>query len=161
MTLGPRMDEAYGQSVPTRPLEVALARYLKALGIVVVLYAVLQWIFIVDSAFVALPLARQILYGGLAVLLPVAGVGLWMATRWGVTLWVLLALMIACVHTVFADIFGFRPVVAGISGLSVMVLFGLLAGVRRGYSGMERAADETITGRYNLITLLRRKRNIK
>lgn len=61
----------------------------------------------------------------LAILFPVAATGLWLLAPWGPVIWVAGALVESIIHTVFADTFGYRPLVAVGHGLFLAVYVGL------------------------------------
>ena len=66
----------------------------------------------------------RIVYTVLAVLLPVAALGLWMAARWGVVLWVVAITTEIVAHGLLADMFPARQgiVAAGVVCLGVLVI---------------------------------------
>lgn len=56
--------------------------------------------------FDLMPIWWKIAATMLAVLAPVAGVGLWMTVSWGIVIWVIVALVEAFMHLGFPDLFG-------------------------------------------------------
>lgn len=78
--------------------------------------------------FDLMPLSWRLAAPTLAVLCPVAGIGLWMLASWGAVIWVLVAATEGVMHLGFPEIFGAEPVRIALhaSGL------GLLAALRLG-----------------------------
>lgn len=56
--------------------------------------------------FDTMPLWWQAAAPSLAVLYPVAGVGLWMTVSWGTVIWTLIAAVETVMHVVFPELFG-------------------------------------------------------
>lgn len=61
----------------------------------------------------------------LAVLAPVAGVGLWLSASWGVSVWILLATLEIGMHVALPQVYGgpnveFALVLAGLAALAVL-----------------------------------------
>lgn len=56
----------------------------------------------------------QVAASSLAVLLPVAAVGLWMPVSWGPVVWFVAASAEIAMYFVFADLFGARPVTVAV-----------------------------------------------
>ena len=75
----------------------------------------------------------RILYTVLALLMPTAALGLWLASRWGVVLWVAATGAEIAAHGLFAEAFPARPglAAAGMIGLTVLVLVALATVVER------------------------------
>lgn len=88
--------------------------------------------------FDLMPIPWRIAAPALAVLYPIAGVGLWMVVSWGVVVWVAAALVEAFMLFALPSVFGGHPAVfAGHAlGLSLLGLLHLLsrANRRRGYT---------------------------
>ncbi|KKN29478.1 hypothetical protein LCGC14_0843750 [marine sediment metagenome] len=65
----------------------------------------------------------------LAVLYPVAGIGLWMAVGWGSVVWVLIAIVEAVMYLGFPELFGSELLRLGfhVSGLSLLGILRLMA----------------------------------
>lgn len=59
--------------------------------------------------FDLMPFWWKVAAPSLAVLYPVAGVGLWMLTSWGIVIWLLIAIVEAVMHLAFARLFGGLP----------------------------------------------------
>lgn len=69
--------------------------------------------------FDLMPIGWKIAAPALAVLYPVAGVGLWMTVSWGAVIWMIVALVEAVMHLGFPDLFG------GVTIWLMFHLFGL------------------------------------
>lgn len=69
----------------------------------------------------------------LAVLLPVASMGLWMLTSWGVVLWTVACLIEIAIYGVWAERYMPRPqlVLGHIAALSVLFVFIVIIAVQR------------------------------
>lgn len=65
----------------------------------------------------------------LAVLYPIAGIGLWMVTSWGTVIWVLLTLVEALMHFGFPHLFGAELLAVGLNagGLALLAMLRLVA----------------------------------
>ena len=71
------------------------------------------------NRFDLMPIWWKIAAPALAVLYPVAGVGLWMTVSWGAVTWAIVAAVEIIMHLVFPELFG------GMTLLIVLHLFGL------------------------------------
>jgi hypothetical protein len=69
----------------------------------------------------------RIVFTTLAVLMPAAALGLWLATRWGVVLWVLAATAEIAAFMFLADVFAPRAGIASANMIALIVLV-LMAG---------------------------------
>ena len=76
----------------------------------------------------------------LAVLCPVAGVGLWMTVSWGIVIWTLIAVIEAVMHFGFPELFGGPTLwlMAHVGGLSMLAVLKLI-GWREGQQRLGRA----------------------
>lgn len=63
------------------------------------------------TRFDLMPVHLQIAATSLAILLPVASVGLWMVVSWGPVIWVAAALIETIMYVGFPELFGQRPVI--------------------------------------------------
>jgi hypothetical protein len=79
------------------------------------------------NRFDLMPIWWKIAAPALAVLYPVAGVGLWMTVSWGAVTWAILAAVEIVMHLVFPELFGGVTllVVLHLSGLSMLLLLRL------------------------------------
>jgi hypothetical protein len=74
------------------------------------------------ARFDLMPIHWQVAASSLAVLLPVAAVGLWMVVSWGPVIWVAAALGEVAMYAGFPHLFGAKPLII-ISHLSIAVLY--------------------------------------
>lgn len=77
--------------------------------------------------FDTMPVWWKVAVPALAVLYPVAGVGLWMTVSWGAVTWAIVALVEMIMHLVFRDLFGERTtlVFLHLFGLSLLLALRL------------------------------------
>ena len=79
--------------------------------------------------FDLMPIWWRIAAPALAVLYPVAGIGLWMTASWGAVIWVLIAIIEAVMHLGFPDLFG--PNTMGLAahawGLGMLAVLRIVA----------------------------------
>jgi hypothetical protein len=69
----------------------------------------------------------------LAVIYPVAGIGLWMTASWGTVVWVLIAAIEGVMRLGFPHLFGAEPVVVGlhVAGLAFLAVLRAFAAFQR------------------------------
>ena len=112
--------------------------FLRGLSLLLILLGLHRWAQIIGvipladgAAFAELSGAWQAAIINLSVAFPVAAVGLWILTRWGVVLWVYAAGAQIAMHTVFAGAFGFRliPIVTNV--VLIAAYAGLVSMARR------------------------------
>ncbi len=72
--------------------------------------------------FDTMPVWWRIVAPALAVLYPVAGVGLWLLASWGTVIWTLVFTIECIMHLGFARLFGQDPVSIGLHALGLMIL---------------------------------------
>ncbi|KQT52962.1 MULTISPECIES: DUF6163 family protein [unclassified Aureimonas] len=122
-----------------RLLTVVLCR---VAGFLMFCLGTLYWIRIVGVhegalwRFDLMPTAWKVAAASLAVLYPVAGVGLWMTVSWGAVIWALIVIGEALMHVGLPEIFGEADVlltanVVGFLLLLVLRLVGWWEGRRR------------------------------
>ncbi|WP_279483231.1 DUF6163 family protein [Aureimonas sp. SK2] len=75
--------------------------------------------------FDLMPIWWRIAGPALAVLYPVAGVGLWLATSWGGVIWVLVAACEAVMRVGFPHLFGADPLILGCHAFGLALLAAL------------------------------------
>lgn len=84
--------------------------FLRALAVLYLIWGVANWASILGvpgtANFPAETIQRQILIGYLAVMMPIAAVGLWIGASWGTVIWLVVALSEVIANTLFADLFG-------------------------------------------------------
>lgn len=78
--------------------------------------------------FDLMPVWWKVAASALAVLYPVAGVGLWLTVSWGVVLWAIVAIVEAVMHFLFPALFGgITPwVFAHLIGLSLLAILRII-----------------------------------
>ena len=107
---------------------------LRVAGVCLFMLGVETWIRLVGiydgplNRFDLMPLWWKIAAPALAVLYPVAGVGLWMAVSWGAVTWAIVAAVEIIMHVVFPELFGGVTllVILHISGLSLLLVLRLI-----------------------------------
>lgn len=115
-----------------RVLTICLYRLVGGLLFLAGLYYWIRLVGIYDDPlwrFDLMPLWWRVAAPVLAVLYPVAGVGLWMTASWGVVIWVLAATVEVIMHVGFPQLFGgdIRFVVAHLIGFAFLAALRLIA----------------------------------
>ncbi|QKV18346.1 DUF6163 family protein [Oricola thermophila] len=113
--------------------------FLRAMAAVAMIAGLSYWAQLIgldnDSLprFDRLPVHWKVPCVTLAVLLPVASMGLWTLTSWGIVLWTFACLIEISIYGIWADRYMSRPgLVAGLVGaLSVLFVFIVILAVRR------------------------------
>jgi Family of unknown function (DUF6163) len=82
------------------------------------------------ARFDLMPVHWQVAATSLAVLLPVAAVGLWMVVSWGPVIWAVAAVGEVIMYVGYPQLFGTKPLII-ISHLSIAVLYILFRFVLR------------------------------
>lgn len=79
--------------------------------------------------FDLMPVWWKMAASALAVLYPVAGVGLWMTVSWGAVIWAIVAAVEIIMHGVFPDLYGGMTVLIlfHVFGLSLLLLLRLVS----------------------------------
>lgn len=75
--------------------------------------------------FDLMPVWWRIAAPTLAVLYPVAGIGLWMIASWGTVIWILIVVVETVMHLGFPQFFGQEPIIVGLH-ISALALLGVL-----------------------------------
>ncbi|MDF1779331.1 MAG: DUF6163 family protein [Rhizobiaceae bacterium] len=88
--------------------------------------------------FDLLPIHWKISAASLAVLWPVAGIGLWMLVSWGPVVWLFAALTEFFMYAIFSELYGGRWLLV-LTHVSVLLLYGAFRAVLY----FTRNADET------------------
>lgn len=123
--------------VSVNPWSLALTAYLRGIAALLILLGLRHWIYISGIftepawSFESMNLAWRFVTIHMAVVDPVAAVGLWMRVAWGNVLWVYVAVFEIAIHTVFADTFGFDPLIVGFHVVSLLIFIVLLVMQRR------------------------------
>lgn len=115
-------------------------------GLLMFALGMLYWIRIVGIhegalwRFDLMPTAWKVASASLAVLYPVAGVGLWMTVSWGAVIWALILIGEAIMHLGLPDIFGEAGLLLGVNALGFALLLMLrLVGWWEGRRRLSRA----------------------
>ncbi len=103
-------------------------------GLVIFAVGILYWARLIGidpehlGRFDLMPIWWRIAAPALAVLYPVAGIGLWMTAGWGAVIWVLIAIVEAVMHLGFPALFGenFLGLVAHAWGLGMLVVLRVI-----------------------------------
>jgi Family of unknown function (DUF6163) len=75
-----------------------------------------------SARFDLMPVHLQVAATSLAILLPVASVGLWMVVSWGPVIWVCAALIEIIMYVGFPELFGQKPMIV-LSHLAIAFLY--------------------------------------
>ena len=92
------------------PEEQWMVWFLRGLAFLYLMWGVANWAVILGvpgmEDFIASATPRQVLIGYLAVMMPIAAVGLWTTASWGTVIWLVVALSEVVANTIFAQTFG-------------------------------------------------------
>jgi len=108
----------------------------RVIAICLVFFALQYWMRLIgfhdgpEFRFDTMPEHWRIAAASLAVLFPVAALGLWGGFSWGIVVWVLAAAIEIAMHTWFAGLFGRSDYVVGFH-LATLTLFAALTLVAR------------------------------
>jgi fatty acid desaturase len=108
--------------------EVAFVWFNRMIAIFCLATGISYWISLIGlnegplGRFDLMPVHWQVAASSLAVLLPVAAVGLWMVVSWGPVIWVAAAVAEVVMYVWFVDLFGTKPLII-ISHLSIALLY--------------------------------------
>lgn len=112
-----------------------LVVFLRLLALYWLVAGLLRWSLVLDvepgMAFASRPVEEQVAIAFFAVGDLVAAVGLWLLASWGSVVWLFAALAESACHGLFSDDFGFRPVLLGFHGTTVVVYAALTVLVER------------------------------
>ena len=103
-------------------IELAFAVFQRVIAIFCLIAGIRYWallIGILDAGvwrFDLLPVHWKIAAATLAVLWPVAGIGLWMVVSWGPVIWLVAAATEVVMHSAFSEIYGTRLLLIGAHG---------------------------------------------
>lgn len=116
-------------SVKWRPLTTWAMR---AVALVWLAAAVLVWARLLGLAdggasFTALPALQKGALVVFAVVYPVAAIGLWLVTSWGIVVWLMSVLLALAIHSVFADRFGVDVGSIAMNAIALVTLGSVLA----------------------------------
>lgn len=117
------------QRLPQQTLaEMGFVWFQRAIASYCLLFGVLYWIRLIGVydgqlwRFDLMPLHWQVAGATLAVLFPVAAIGLWMLASWGPVIWFICAATETIMYAGFPDLFGSRPIIP-LSHLCVALLY--------------------------------------
>lgn len=113
---------------PIETLAFRLFRYFQRIVAAICLAAGLQYWALLSGLyggalwrFDLMPMHWQVAASSLAVLFPVAAVGLWMPVSWGPVIWFVAAAAEVAMYLVFSDLFGLRPLIVAMhAGVAVI-----------------------------------------
>lgn len=107
--------------------ELLFVIFLRLVAVICLLFGIQYWGMLTGyllggrARFDLLILPWRVAGAALAVLYPVAALGLWLAVSWGPVIWVLVAGGQVAMYTVWPQIFGFHmPIVAMNAGIAVV-----------------------------------------
>ncbi|MCX5493814.1 DUF6163 family protein [Kaistia dalseonensis] len=124
-------------SEPDNPYALALTIYLRGIALVLIVLGLRHWLFIVGVFeedgwnLQTMNSAWRFVTIHLGVIDLVAAVGLWMRVSWGNVLWIYVTIFELAMHTVFAERFGFYPILVGFQTISLCVFVALLVMEKR------------------------------
>lgn len=111
------------------PEEQWMAYFLRGLSFLYLLWGVANWMTIIGvpgtADFLEFPSPRQALTVYLAVMMPIAAVGLWTKSSWGTVIWLIVALSEVTANTVFSGLFGWAFDLVGFHLVTMAVYLGL------------------------------------
>ena len=117
-----------GGALQPTSAEVAFVWFQRVIAGYCLLFGVLYWIRLVGYypgslwRFDLMPVHWQVVSAVLAVLFPLAAIGLWMLSSWGPVIWLICAAMEATMYLALPEMYGFRPTI-GISHVGVILLY--------------------------------------
>lgn len=113
----------------TIPEELWMAYFLRGLSFLYLLWGVTNWMTIIGvpgtADFLEFPAPRQALTVYLAVMMPIAAVGLWTKSSWGTVIWLIVALSEVTANTVFSGLFGWAFDLVGFHLVTMTIYLGL------------------------------------
>ena len=84
--------------------------FIRCLAFLFLLWGAANWAIILGVPgmldFLQMATPRQVLTGYLAVMMPIAAVGLWIGAGWGTVIWLVVALSEVFANTLFSELFG-------------------------------------------------------
>ncbi|WP_147179369.1 MULTISPECIES: DUF6163 family protein [Alphaproteobacteria] len=142
--------EPDSQNGPRRSLtEILFVVFLRLVAVACLWFALQYWAMLVgyslngQSRFDLLNLPWQVAAVSLAVLFPVAALGLWMAVSWGPVIWALAAIAQILMYWVWSDIFGLNNLVVTMHAVVALVymVFRLALWLEMRHKGEEIRVD--------------------
>ena len=118
---------------PPKPSLTALLLviFLRLVAVVCLFFGIQYWAMLTGfllegrARFDLLALPWRVAGSGLAVLYPVAALGLWLTVSWGPVIWVIVAGAQVAMYTVWPQIFGFHLPVVILNG-AIALVFAIL-----------------------------------
>lgn len=118
---------------PPKPSLTALLLviFLRLVAVVCLFFGIQYWAMLTGfllegrARFDLLALPWRVAGAGLAVLYPVAALGLWLTVSWGPVIWVIVAGAQVAMYTVWPQIFGFHLPVVILNG-AIALIFAIL-----------------------------------
>jgi Family of unknown function (DUF6163) len=114
------------------PLYIAFVWFYRIIAVYSLIYGVMYWVRLIgiyDGSlwrFDLMPVHWQLASASLAVLFPVAAIGLWMMVSWGPVIWIAAAAGEVVMHAGFPQLYGSRPLTVA-SHITVLLLFIIFA----------------------------------
>lgn len=105
--------------------------YLRIVALGVLGYGIMGWAYVIDAVnfggpgFMDLRIPARNAIAAYAAIDLVAAVGLWLASAWGVVLWIVNTAIRVLLHTVHSDVHGGNAILTGIEILLVLGYVGL------------------------------------
>lgn len=112
------MTDIESPVVPRRRFaEIAFTIFLRVVALTCLVAGLKYWLALIGVfdyppwRFDLMPVHWRLAATSLAVLFPVAAVGLWLIVSWGPVIWVAAAAIEIAMYGAFADLFGHRPLI--------------------------------------------------
>ncbi|EJF88860.1 DUF6163 family protein [Bartonella tamiae] len=124
------MDNQLRQIDKIDLLSLSFGLYLRFLALICLIFGCMYWTRLIGLfpgelwRIDTMPMQWQTLCGALAVIYPVAAIGLWLRSPWGVILWIFAAFCESLVFTVYQSSFIYMPSIAFLQGI---LFLGFLA----------------------------------
>jgi hypothetical protein len=114
---------------PPKPslTELLFVVFLRLVALACLVFGIQYWAMLTGfllegrARFDLLSLPWRVAGSGLAVLFPVAALGLWLTVSWGPVIWVLVAGAQVAMYTVWPQIFGFHLAVVVLNAMIVVI----------------------------------------
>jgi hypothetical protein len=119
------------QAPPRTPADRTVDFYVIALSVVMLLFGLRHWAVIVGvvpgatGSFETMTTPWRLATMHMAVVDPVAAVGLWMRVAWGKVIWLYAALAEIAMHAIFYGTFGFNWALVAFHAVTVAVFIAL------------------------------------
>lgn len=116
-------------------LEIALIWFYRVIALVCLILGITYWVRLIgvhegiEWRFDLMPYYWQAASVSLAVLYPIAAIGLWMTASWGPVLWLVCALTEFIMYAAFEELFGTHFGILAAHALVAMLYTALRAGI--------------------------------